>query len=119
MQELEDFPASAAAGPSGMTAEHLRVLLHCPVDTVAFIEVATALARVDSASQAQWGYPSRPHFEACHMEDGAELLPFVSSFYGRPSTYLWGRDRLWPIPFWPSWFRPGQFWPIQFWPIQF
>ena len=23
------------------------------------------------------------------MEDGAELLPFVSSFYGRPSTYLW------------------------------
>ena len=23
------------------------------------------------------------------MEDGAELLPFVSSFDGRPSTYLW------------------------------
>ena len=23
------------------------------------------------------------------MEDGAELLPFVSSCYGRPSTYLW------------------------------
>ena len=23
------------------------------------------------------------------MEDGAELLPFVSSLYGRPSTYLW------------------------------
>ena len=37
----------AAAGPSGMTAEHLRVLLHCPVATVAFSEVATALARGD------------------------------------------------------------------------
>ena len=23
------------------------------------------------------------------MEDGPELLPFVNSFYGRPSTYLW------------------------------
>ena len=23
------------------------------------------------------------------MEDDAELLPFVSTFYGRPSTYLW------------------------------
>ena len=23
------------------------------------------------------------------MEDGAELLPFVSSFHGRPPAYLW------------------------------
>ena len=27
------------------------------------------------------------------MEDGGELLPFISSFYGSPSTYLW-EDKL-------------------------
>ena len=46
-KNLRTSRRGAAAGPSGMTAEHLRVLLHCPVATVAFIEVATALARAD------------------------------------------------------------------------
>ena len=46
-KNLRTSRRGAAAGPSGMTAEHLRVLLHCPVATVAFSEVATALARAD------------------------------------------------------------------------
>ena len=29
------------------------------------------------------------------MEDGTELLPFVSSFYGRPSTCLWKTNLEW------------------------
>ena len=85
MQELRT--SRRAAGPSGMTAEHLRVLLHCPVATLAFIEVATALARadvpdqvgqVDSAShrggrhcsQVGWAHPGTTILQAsggCHV----------------------------------------------------
>ena len=161
-----------------MTAEHLRVLLHCPVAIVAFSEVATALARADvpdeimdairlgrltvlrkpnggvrgivvrdivrrlvgrtmaqqfskrvevATSPFQYALSTRAGTECVihvlqtltdlderatilsvdgigaydlisrhamlsglhDMEDGPELLPFVSSFYGRPSTYLW------------------------------
>ena len=47
MQESEDVPAGAAAGPSGVTADHLRVLLYCPMATTAFIEIARTSARAD------------------------------------------------------------------------
>ena len=47
-----------------MTAEHLRVLLHCNLDTVAFVEVATALARATcqmrSWTPSGWQVDSAP-----------------------------------------------------------
>ena len=46
-KNLRTSRRGAEAGPSGMTSEHLRVLLYCPMATVALVEVATALSRAD------------------------------------------------------------------------
>ena len=46
-KNLRTSRRGAVAGPSGMTAEHLCVLLHCPMASTAFVAVAIALSRAD------------------------------------------------------------------------
>ena len=117
-RNLRSSRRGAAAGPSGMTMEHLRPLLGDARSLHSFFLVAEQLARaqvpdgvVDLVRLGRLTALTKPDGGVRGIVAGDVVRRLVARTMSQQlgpaveratSPYQYGRDRLWPIPFWPS-----------------